>query len=263
MPKTISVFPWCALLKAKEIKKRYGYITDYISPQGHKWFDGREKGTWTDDTQLSLVVAESLIANKGIDIDDIAKRHIAALQEGDLGWGGSTRDAIKKLISGVHWSESGIPDKPNRGMGNGVVMKIAPLVAYFASRKNIQENSYLLDNADYQKIGELTAITHKTEMAYTSAFAHIFTTWYCLKTDPEEFFSRNFAIRAFVGSSVGVNNFTDSEQYENLDSLPQRFAGLIYEYESPHLLSEADIIKMYDGGTSYVYNSLPFSYAFF
>ena len=64
-----------------EIQKRHGRITTYIDPDAdHKWFGGL-KSRWTDDTQLSLVVAESLIAKKCIDMDDMARRHVESFQK--------------------------------------------------------------------------------------------------------------------------------------------------------------------------------------
>src|SRR3989344_7928815 len=61
---------------ARKIAEIHGRLTNYIRPDGHKWFDGREAGTWTDDTQLTLVEAESLISKKYIDMDAMAKRHV-------------------------------------------------------------------------------------------------------------------------------------------------------------------------------------------
>lgn len=32
---------------AERIAKDYGRVTEYLVPDGHKWFDGRKAGTWT------------------------------------------------------------------------------------------------------------------------------------------------------------------------------------------------------------------------
>src|SRR3990172_11810807 len=121
-------------LTADVIAKRFGRIMNYLRPEGHKWYNGRDAGTWTDDTQLSLAVAESLIANGKIDMDDLAARHVAALPTAkQFGWGRSTRKSVTRLSQGVHWSESGKSNEPNQGMGNGVAMKVAPIGAWLAS----------------------------------------------------------------------------------------------------------------------------------
>src|SRR3989344_8801766 len=79
-------------LTFEDICKRGPLIT-YVRPDGHKWFDGREAGTWTDDTQLTLVVTESLIAKEKLDLDDMADRHIESVsKEGDLGFGSTTKE---------------------------------------------------------------------------------------------------------------------------------------------------------------------------
>src|SRR3989338_6949798 len=82
------------IMSAETIAAKYGRVTDYLEPKGHKWFDGKPAGTTTDDTQLTLVVAESLIANKGLNMGDLAYRHIQSWQtEGDRGFGKSTGNA--------------------------------------------------------------------------------------------------------------------------------------------------------------------------
>ena len=43
----------------EKIAKKFGRVNRYIRPDGHKWYNGQPAGTWTDDTQLSLAIAES------------------------------------------------------------------------------------------------------------------------------------------------------------------------------------------------------------
>lgn len=65
----------------------------------------------------------------GIDIDDIAQKHVRAINESSIGWGRSTKESIRRVESGVHWSKSG-----NRnGSGNGIAMKMPPVGAFISS----------------------------------------------------------------------------------------------------------------------------------
>lgn len=241
-------------LPIEEKDKKYGRITSYVRPDGHKWFNGREAGTWTDDTQLTLLVADLLIECGGINLDDLARRHVEYWEkEGDLGFGPTTRAAIKKLASGTHWSKSGISKNPNHGFGNALPMKIAPVGALRASllwgEKEIEWRSEFIKN-----IIKFTLMTHYTRMAIDSALAHVFAINLCLRN--------NFSVENFITEILYWSNFVLYEETHQIkDRLSERFEQLgKLDFAS---LTPEKIIELFGGGTSYVYNSLPFSYAFF
>ncbi len=100
------------------IKARYGRLTDY-QPWGG-WTSG-PIGTVTDDTQLTMCVAECLIANGWLDPADLARRFVAWLPEG-RGKGRTTTDAVERLIAGVPWYRAGDPSS-----GNAPTMRAAPI----------------------------------------------------------------------------------------------------------------------------------------
>lgn len=117
---------------AEHIRERYGRITELQAPSDHPFFPGSARGTVSDDTQLSLAVARSLI-NNGFSLESLADKHVAAYRQAPriaegvpCGWGGSTVKAVERMISGVSPRESGEKGKA----GNGVVMKMAPLVVW-------------------------------------------------------------------------------------------------------------------------------------
>ena len=93
---------------ADRIKETHGRIETYIDPKGHKYHDGMRAGSTTDDTQLTITVAEALIEADGVDLDVQAAHHVKAFKKHTGGWGRTTREAIEKLANGVHWKESGI-----------------------------------------------------------------------------------------------------------------------------------------------------------
>lgn len=243
-------------LSGKEIAEKYGRITNYIRPDGHKWFNGKEAGTWTDDTQLSLVVAESLIAKRGIDLDDLAARHVAELATArNFGWGSSTRESVERLASGIHWSQSGKSDKPNRGFGNGVAMKVAPIGAWLAS---FADKEKLLPE-DLLNIDRLALMTHYTDMAVASAYVHIITIYPCLNlAEPRK------DLLILLEEPERKLEFGKYSP-EIKDKLADRFELINTMYDSGTLsaMTAQDISKIFGGGTSYVYNSLPLSNAFF
>src|SRR3989338_2955708 len=249
-------------LSAEEIAVRFGRVTEYLRPDGHKWFDGRDAGTWTDDTQLTLAVAESMISSgviKGrLDMNDMASKHVASYQnEGNLGFGSTTKIAIEKLAQGIHWSNSGRSDNPKHGTGNGVAMKVAPLGAFRASPRwselLVEQRSGFIDD-----IAQLTVMTHYKRIAVESALAQVFAVRFCLQQES----AKTFSADEFLEETMKMANMVNLESPKPLgDKIALRLK--IIKTVGPKFLTRGDIIHQFGAGTSYVFDSLPFSYAFF
>lgn len=223
---------------ASYIREKYGRIETYRDPGDHKYFKGWKPGTWTDDTALTLAVADAFVESGKLDMDVQVKMHVQAIQE-ERGWGKSTREAILRLKNGVHWSESGKTDVPGRGVGNGVVMKIAPLAA-------------LKNHWEIENVVRLAKMTHNSGMAVSSALAHIAAVYICLK---ESELPKNFVDQVVMFTAAG-RLFLDSK--EPKDDLTKRLM-LLKKHEE---YTTDQIIKEFKGGP-YVFESLPFSYMFF
>lgn len=96
----------------------------YLGSEHHKLLPGQ----YSDDTQLSLEVSQSLIENHGFNPDDLAARYMDWFFSGRArGFGTTTKLAMQNLQSGKHWSESGIAGS----MGNGTAMRAAPFGVYY------------------------------------------------------------------------------------------------------------------------------------
>jgi ADP-ribosylglycohydrolase len=93
-------------LTLEQIKEKYGDkgISD-VPPDS----------PWTDDTQLMLVIARSLLRGAELEIpklmDIISEELVLWLDEPDLGAGFTSKGAALKLKEGTHWSESSIRSK--------------------------------------------------------------------------------------------------------------------------------------------------------
>ena len=109
-------------LLPETIKKLYGHINSYRKPKS-KIHPTLNRGQYTDDTQLTIAIAESIIDRKEIDFEDIAVRHIEAYQGERRGWGKATRESCQRLEDGTNWWVSG----ESGAAGNGPPMKIAPI----------------------------------------------------------------------------------------------------------------------------------------
>ena len=242
----------------EQIKSKYGYLTEYVRPDGHKWFNGREAGTWTDDTQLTLLIADSLITLRGFEMWDLALRHVEYLKrEGDLGCGPTTREAIKKLDSGIHWSRSGLSDNPKHGVGNAMPMKVAPLGAFRVS-PFIRNLKFAKEYFDY-RLKDFTLMTHYTNMALQSAFVHVAAIRFCLEWDGnKKTFVDNFVSTIIQAAESAL---PVQEKFPIEDSLLKRLET--FRHLPFQIMIADDFIEKFGGGTSYVYNSLPFSCGFF
>lgn len=111
-------------------------ITGYSLPLQKRFGDTGKllPGMWTDDTQLTLAVARSLVRNGGFDPEDMIASHVEALGKTAIGWGKSTRIAIQGFRDGTRKLGDPPPTGLRMGSGNGVAMKIAPLAIWHALR---------------------------------------------------------------------------------------------------------------------------------
>jgi ADP-ribosylglycohydrolase len=123
-----------------------GFIKDErgCSDEIKRRLQQRPVGMTTDDTQLTDAAAQSLIRQGCFDLDDQAEALVTAYRvnfNNAYGWGGTTIRAAKELIkcftSGGTRGRSPstpapMPSEPNKGCGNGVAMRVAPLALYHA-----------------------------------------------------------------------------------------------------------------------------------
>lgn len=109
-------------LPPESIRKRYGKVDDFL-PAPHR---GLGPGQFTDDTQMMLIHAESIVEKGRVDPEDLARRFVRWLmEENPRGIGHTTLKAILRLKQGASWRESG--EEGEFAAGNGVAMRIAPV----------------------------------------------------------------------------------------------------------------------------------------
>jgi len=126
----------------------------FLGSEHHKL----KPGQYSDDTQMSLMVAESLIENHGFNPDDLAERYVEWITSGRArGYGKTTMLAIQNLLNGKHWSESGIAGS----YGNGTAMRAAPFGVYF---RNDLQSLISICKMD-------SAITHASDEAEAGSIA--------------------------------------------------------------------------------------------
>jgi ADP-ribosylglycohydrolase len=111
---------------ATAIVRKYGAIRDMLPAR-------LGRGTYTDDTQMMIALAESMTRVQQIDGADIATTY-ARYCDPQRGYGGGALRALQRIRIGVSWREAGSGDFPGGSYGNGGAMRIAPVgLVYGAS----------------------------------------------------------------------------------------------------------------------------------
>ena len=106
-----------------------GGLRDFV---GGGWLD-LEPGEITDDTQMTLMLAHSLVEIPGRepDLDDVAARFLEWYRSDPKDIGTTTRVSLAALAAGTPWFEAGEAaldaSPPGRAAGNGAVMRCAPV----------------------------------------------------------------------------------------------------------------------------------------
>ena len=147
-------------LSRDEIKIKYGQLRDIV---GGGWLR-LAPGEVTDDTQMAACIAESIVAQRDFDADDIARRFVDWLHTSPKDIGTTTRRALMYLERGLSWQEAGertYREAGGRGIGNAGVMRCAPVGLF---RYN-DESRLIADTRTS------SAITHADPLAQWAAVA--------------------------------------------------------------------------------------------
>lgn len=238
------------------IAKDYGRIDKFYEPKDHKWFKGEPAGMVTDDTQLTIAVAEAMIegAKTGnpLSLDLQASYHVASLKnEGTKGWGRSTKDSVRRMANGVHWSVSGEP-LATGGTGNGVPMKVLPLGLWLSS--NVMDNGK--SDEFFKFLIPFSGMTHQTSLSFTAGLVQSLAAYCCCTAVSAEKFDRAKFVSiltdaAQAGSKILPETIKDNI-YDNIK--------LLSDYEQ---YDTAKIIEQFGGGSCYCNHSVPFTLMFF
>ena len=138
------------------VQWRGGYATP-APPNHHKL----KAGQFTDDTQMSMALAEHLVEHGFYEPRSASEKYLAWFRSGDCrGIGTSTRKALERLAGGADWFKAG-----ERGAeGNGSAMR-AGMIGVFHHR-GMQR---LGAAADWARVD--AAVTHQSEEAAEAAVA--------------------------------------------------------------------------------------------
>lgn len=174
-------------LSRTRIKRKYGRLTDYkVQPK---------RGYYTDDTQLTIALAETLIKGRGWQAE-IFRRKLARW------WvvpprlsGRSIKNAALKCLLGFKQTGSNAP-------GSGSAMRAAPLALYY----------YDNETELFERTVECSRITHRHPSAIAGALVNVFSIVYGLTHD-------RLAIHEYLTKIAGVAGQFDQEMSQRLLAL--------------------------------------------
>ncbi len=104
---------------ASEIRDTYGQIRDF--EQSNRGF-----GCYTDDSQMSLALAASLVEHGRVDAELVSAKY-AEYYEPWRGYGGGAHVVMQALRKGLDYRATGRMQFPDGSFANGGAMRIAPV----------------------------------------------------------------------------------------------------------------------------------------
>lgn len=141
----------CEFRTREHIRAAFGDagVTDFVAVKDPRWPEppwilGKDHppGTYTDDTQMSLAVAEALIEAGDGDVDALMRSMAARFVEwsrsddNDRAPGNTCMTACRALGRGVPWREAGVKDSK----GAGSAMRAVPIgLRYAGDRERLLE----------------------------------------------------------------------------------------------------------------------------
>ncbi len=100
-------------------------------------------GIYTDDTQMMIGVAESLVACGGFDGEDMARRFVENF-DFRRGYGAGAFRVMERLTAGRQWDQAGEGLFGTGSFGNGSAMRVAPIgVFYHDDEEKLREAARL------------------------------------------------------------------------------------------------------------------------
>lgn len=157
---------------AASIKKRYGEVREMLEAR-------LGKGTYTDDTEMMIALAESLLRCGDFDGADLAN---ALLENFSLerGYGTGSKRAMELIRAGTNWEEVGKRIFKDGSYGNGSAMRIAPVGCLY------HHDLHKLKKVAYAS----SSVTHAHPWGKEGAFLQALAVAKAVASDPEDVLDR-------------------------------------------------------------------------
>ena len=185
-----------------EFSGKYERDKDPVTDMREYGTHNQPKGTWSDDSSMTLATMSSIVNKNKIDYEDIMNEFInwccynkyTNSKSGNFDIGNTTRRALTNYLKGKPALESGA--RSERDNGNGSLMRILP----FAYIKGI----------DYNTIENVSSLTHAHRISRIACVLYIEIAKSMLQNDYEIHEHVKLAcdkIKYYYKDSPALNNF--------------------------------------------------------
>jgi ADP-ribosylglycohydrolase len=124
------------------LKTEYGEVRDFMDGDPRLPMP-LKAGQWTDDTQMTIDIARSILRCRKVDPEDIAHTFITDHEAEGIRFSGFTiKYSLMRLRNGIPWHRSGLDDEQTAG--NGSAMRVAPVgLLHHAQPDQVAEDARL------------------------------------------------------------------------------------------------------------------------
>ncbi len=167
-----------------QVRREHGKVTELL--------DGKlPRGSYTDDTQLMIALAECLIANRGVRQDDLARRFVE-IYDNFRGYGIVFRNFVYLVDLGWDWRKASrqILDVFNASW-NGSAMRVAPVGALYSGDLEALRRA-ALDSGE---------VTHCGELAQDACALQALAVGLAIRTRDGGRFDKAAFLRALIGAA--------------------------------------------------------------
>lgn len=186
------------MMSKEEIFRTYGRIDKFVRATASHQNRYLIPGQYTDDTQLTLALAKSIIDRKGFSPENFAGKLIAWYEGSDKRSAGkATLKACKALSKGIPYDRSGVKGS----MGNGTAMRASPLGLFYSLSPN-QPLSRNFAKACHDS----TIITHDDSRAVAATAAIARSVLYLKGAEGE------FNVEDFLTQVIGFTEFVETHE---------------------------------------------------
>jgi poly(ADP-ribose) glycohydrolase ARH3 len=155
---------------AETIRSRHGELRDFLDTV-------RGFGCYTDDTQMTLALATSLVKKGIADPEDISLEY-AEYYEPRRGYGAAAHIVMGALLDGADYRKTGRMQFPTGSFGNGGAMRIAPVALAYR---------HASDDVLHQAVEAALVCTHVHPEAIDGAFIQAKAVVSLATSDPNGF----------------------------------------------------------------------------
>lgn len=130
------------------------------------------KGTWSDDTSMTLALIDAINRTGEIVPEDIANNFVRWIEDGEFTADGKVFDVGRTCLMAIRNYESNIAKPEECGEdgefsnGNGSLMRISPLI-FYCYYKNMNNEEI------YECVKTVSSITHKHEISVMGCYIYV------------------------------------------------------------------------------------------